>query len=76
MERCGARFHRDRSGGPEGGNNQGEFCFTLDSTNIATGWTEIRLVKDKAQKWVFAAIKDTTASFPFPVLDNGSEFIY
>lgn len=65
--------------GHEGGNNRGEFCFTLDITDIATGWTETRSVKNKAQKWVFAAIKDATASFPFPILgidsDNGSEFI-
>jgi len=65
--------------GHEGGNSQGELCFTLDITDIATGWTETRSVKNKAQKWVFAAIKDATASFPFPVLgidsDNGSEFI-
>lgn len=65
--------------GHEGGNNQGEFCFTLDITDIATGWTETRSVINKAQKWVFAAIKDATAAFPFPVLgidsDNGSEFI-
>jgi hypothetical protein len=36
-------------------------------------------VKNKAQKWVFAAIKEATAAFPFPVVgidsDNGSEFI-
>src|SRR5680860_68463 len=65
--------------GHEGGNSSGEFCFTLDITDIATGWTETRSVKNKAQKWVFAAIKDATASFPFPILgldsDNGSEFI-
>jgi len=65
--------------GHEGGNNRGEFCFTLDITDIATGWTETRSVRNKAQKWVFAAIKDATASFPFPILgidsDNGSEFI-
>ena len=65
--------------GHEGGNNRGEFCFTLDMTDIATGWTETRSVRNKAQKWVFAAIKDATASFPFPILgidsDNGSEFI-
>ena len=65
--------------GHEGGNNQGEFCFTLDITDIATGWTETRSVRNKAQRWVFAAIKDATAAFPFPVLgidsDNGSEFI-
>jgi hypothetical protein len=62
-----------------GGNNKGEFCFTLDITDIATGWTETRSVRNKAQKWVFAAIKDATAAFPFPILgidsDNGSEFI-
>ncbi|WP_219816434.1 transposase family protein [Arthrobacter sp. 4R501] len=36
-------------------------------------------VRNKAQKWVFAAIKEATAKFPFPILgidsDNGSEFI-
>ncbi|MCO4261537.1 transposase family protein [Pseudarthrobacter sp. MDT3-26] len=65
--------------GHEGGNSQGEFCFTLDITDIATGWTETVSVRNKAQKWVFAAIKEATAAFPFPVLgidsDNGSEFI-
>ena len=64
--------------GHEGGNSSGEFCFTPDITDIATGWTETRSVKNKAQKWVFQAIKDVTASFPFPILgidsDNGSEF--
>jgi len=47
-------------------------------TDIATGWTETRSAKNKAQKWVFQAIKDVTASFPLPILgidsDNGSEF--
>lgn len=65
--------------GHEGGNSKGEFCFTLDITDIATGWTETVSVKNKAQKWVFAAIKEATAAFPFPILgvdsDNGSEFI-
>jgi hypothetical protein len=65
--------------GHEGGNSAGEFCFTLDITDIATGWTETLSVKNKAQKWVFAAIKEATAWFPFPILgidsDNGSGFI-
>ena len=65
--------------GHEGGNSQGEFCFTLDITDIATGWTETVSVRNKAQKWVFAAIREATAKFPFPILgidsDNGSEFI-
>src|SRR5660397_167341 len=65
--------------GHEGGNSSGEFCFTLDITDIATGWTETRSVRNKAQKWVFEAIQDATTAFPFPILgidsDNGSEFI-
>jgi hypothetical protein len=65
--------------GHEGGNSSGEFCFNLDITDIATGWTETRSVRNKAQKWVFEAIQDATAAFPFPILgidsDNGSEFI-
>jgi hypothetical protein len=65
--------------GHEGGNARGEFCFTLTVTDIATGWTENRSVRNKAQRWVFAALKDIAASFPFPIVgidsDNGSEFI-
>ena len=57
----------------------GELCYTLTVTDIATGWTENRSVRNKAQKWVFAALIDITAVFPFPILgidsDNGSEFI-
>ena len=59
--------------GHEGGNSRGEFCFTLDITDIATGWSETRSVRNKAQKWVFAAIKDVTASFPFPILGIDSD---
>jgi hypothetical protein len=63
----------------EGGNAAGDFCSTLTVTDIATGWTENRTVRNKAQKWVFAALAEITAGFPFPVKgidsDNGSEFI-
>jgi len=65
--------------GHEGGNSSGEFCFTLTVTDIATGWTINRSVKNKAAVWVFDAIKHVIAQFPFPILgidsDNGSEFI-
>ena len=60
--------------GHEGGNSRGEFCFTLDITDIATGWTETRSVRNKAQRWVFAPIKDATGSFPFPILGIGSDY--
>ena len=35
--------------GHEGGNASGEFCFTLTVTDIATGWTVNRSVRNKAQ---------------------------
>ena len=38
--------------GHEGGNASGEHCFTLTVTDIATGWTVNRSVKNKAEKWV------------------------
>jgi hypothetical protein len=65
--------------GHEGGNSSGEFCFTLTVTDIATGWTINRSVKNKAAIWVFEAIERVCGQFPFPIVgidsDNGSEFI-
>jgi hypothetical protein len=65
--------------GHEGGIASGEFCFTLTVTDIATGWTVNRSVRNKASKWVFEALQHVIAVFPFPILgidsDNGSEFI-
>jgi len=65
--------------GHDGGNSAGEFCFTLTMTDIATGWTINRSVKNKAAIWVFEAVEQAAGQFPFPVCgidsDNGSEFI-
>ena len=65
--------------GHEGGNSSGEFCFTLTATDIASGWTINRSVKNKAAIWVFEALQHVISEFPFPILgidsDNGSEFI-
>ena len=65
--------------GHEGGDPSGDFCRTLSVTDIATTWTEPRAVRNKAQKWVFAALNEIVAAFPFDVLgidsDNGGEFI-
>ena len=65
--------------GHEGGNASGEHCFTLTVTDIATGWTVNRSVRNKAEKWVFDALMHVGRVFPFPIIgidsDNGSEFI-
>ncbi|OJV23162.1 MAG: integrase [Actinobacteria bacterium 69-20] len=65
--------------GHEGGNATGEHAYTLTVTDIATGWTENRSVRNKARKWVVAAMDDIARIMPFPIIgvdsDNGSEFI-
>ncbi len=65
--------------GHEGGVLRGDYCQTLDVTDVATGWTETRAVRNKAQVHVFAALKDIRETLPFPLLgidsDNGGEFI-
>jgi len=65
--------------GHEGGNPRGDFIQTLNVTDICTGWTEMQAVKNKAQIWVFEALKDIRKKLPFDLLgidsDNGGEFI-
>jgi hypothetical protein len=63
----------------DGGDPAGEFCQTLDVTCVATGWTEMRALPNKAQRWCFEALMQIRSDLPFPLRgldsDNGSEFI-
>ena len=63
----------------DGGLALGDYCQTLDLTDICTGWTETEAVPNKAQVWVFEAIQTIRARLPFPLRgldsDNGSEFV-
>jgi hypothetical protein len=63
----------------EGSDPSGDFCQTLTLTCVNTGWTEVRAVRNKAQRWCFEALLDIEAALPFPLLgldsDNGAEFI-
>ncbi len=63
----------------DGGNLRGDVNQSVNFTDIATGWMEMIAVKNKAQRWVFAGIKEIRKRLPFPILgfdsDNGSEFI-
>ncbi|GAB4112272.1 MAG: hypothetical protein Kow00103_01170 [Candidatus Caldatribacteriota bacterium] len=59
-----------------GGDN---FIQSPNFTDIATFRDEMIAVKDKAQKWALARIKDLKERLPFTILefdsDNSSEFI-
>ena len=63
----------------EGGDPRGEFAYSLCCTDVASGWTEPRVVRNRASCWTFAALQDVRGKLPFPLLgldcDNGSEFI-
>jgi hypothetical protein len=65
--------------GHDGGLAQGDFCQTLDVTDVASGWTETQAVINKAQVWVFEALQQIRTRLPFVLKgidsDNGSEFI-
>ncbi len=62
-----------------GGDPKGDFAQTLDVTDVCSGWPETRAVRNKAQKWVFAALAMILGRLPFAAAgidsDNGSEFI-
>jgi len=84
--RTWAQWSEDRPGFCEmdlvdhsGGNPRGDHAWTLDFTDVKTGWTECAAVPNKAQRYVFYAIKKVRVRLPFPLLgvdsDNGSEFI-
>jgi hypothetical protein len=65
--------------GHDGGNAGGDYCFTLNVTDIKSGWTDMQAVRNKAQIWVFDALQDIRKRLPFAMKgidsDNGSEFI-
>lgn len=62
-----------------GGSTEGDYLFTLNVTDVATGWTEVRAVKNRAQKCTVAALLLIRERLPFPLLgidsDNDSAFI-
>lgn len=57
----------------------GQFVFTLDCVDIATGWSEQRAVWNKRDADVVEQMRSIESALPFALLgfdcDNGSEFI-
>jgi hypothetical protein len=62
-----------------GNSASGDFCYSLNLTDIYTGWTETRAVLGKGQQGVRDALEEIRQALPFPLRgidsDNGSEFI-
>jgi hypothetical protein len=57
----------------------GQFVYTLNTVDIATGWTEQRALWGKGKRGVFEALKSIREHLPFKVLgfdcDNGGELL-
>jgi len=62
-----------------GGDPSGQFVFTLDQTEIFSGWTEQYATMGKGERGVLNAVKTIRKGLPFPLLgvdgDNGGEII-
>lgn len=62
-----------------GSSASGDFCQSLNLTDIHTTWTETRAVLGKGQAGVQRALDEMRQALPFPLQgidsDNGSEFI-
>jgi len=62
-----------------GNSVSGMFVYTLNTVDIATGWTEARALWGKGQKTAFDAIRSIENAYPFRLKgfdsDNGGEFI-
>ena len=62
-----------------GNSASGDFCYSLNLTDIHTGWTETRAVLGRGQEGVRQALEEIRQALPFPLRgidsDNGAEFI-
>lgn len=62
-----------------GSRADGTFIYSLNLTDIYTGWVETRAVMGKGERGIVAALNEMRAYLPFPLRaidsDNGSEFI-
>jgi 5S rRNA maturation endonuclease (ribonuclease M5) len=62
-----------------GSSVSGQFTYTLNIVDIATGWTEQRAVWGKGRAGIFDALKNIRKALPFKILgfdcDNGGELL-
>ncbi len=62
-----------------GGSSEGEFIYSLNLTDILSGWVETEAVMGKGQRGITEALEKISQRLPFKILgidsDNGSEFI-
>jgi len=62
-----------------GNSASGEFAYSLNLSDVHTGWTETRAILGKGRQAVLDALEEIQGALPFPLRginsDNGTEFI-
>jgi transposase InsO family protein len=62
-----------------GNSGEGEFAYSLNVTDVYSGWTESRAVLGRGRAGVVQALEEIAQALPFHLLgidtDNGSEFL-
>ncbi len=65
--------------GHDGGHSQGDFAFSCTVIELSVGWTEVRVLANRARVWVRQALDDIRSQVPFAIValgtDTGAEFI-
>lgn len=63
----------------DGGSSRGEYCLTLDATDVYSGWVELRALRNQAHRWVKEEAEHIYQHLPYAMKgvdsDNGGEFI-
>jgi hypothetical protein len=63
----------------DGGSSSGEYCLTLNATDVYSGWVELRSLPNRAHRWVKEQAEAIRGELPFVLRgfdsDNGGEFI-
>jgi len=63
----------------DGGSSRGEYCLTLNATDVYSGWVELRALPNQAHRWVKEEVERIRLELPFSMKgfdsDNGGEFI-
>jgi len=57
----------------EGGNARGDYAYTLDATDVCTGWTETEAVRNRSQIHVFDGLEKALCRFPFAIRGINSD---
>lgn len=58
----------------DGGSSSGEYCFTLDITDVYSGWVELRALPNRAHRWVKEEIESLRKALPYPMKGIDSDY--